>query len=385
MGYGALALVIAAGLVGPLVAAVGRFAPPVVVGELAAGVVLGRTGLDWVHGSDPLLSGLASIGFVLLMFVVGTHLPVRDPNLRAAAARGAGVAATVGAAAAIVGVALAPTVSLHRPAVLAVLIAASSGAVALPVLQSLPADRTVVVTTAWIALADVATVLTLPFVLAVGSVPRALLGGVLVLLSGAALYVALSSARDSPAVRRLRHLSHDRGWGVDLRVSLLALFVAAWIATRFGTSILVAGFAMGAAVAFVGEPRRVAQQLVGLGEGFAIPVFFVHLGAQLDLRGLLHSPSALRLAVVIAAASLVVHVLASLAWRLPVASGLLSSAQLGVPSAVATIGLQTKQLTATDAAAVMASVLVTLAACALGAALLGNRGQLPDLTAPHPT
>ncbi len=383
MDFGPLALVVAAGLMGPLVASVHRFGPPVVVGQIAAGVAIGTTGFGWVDPSDPLLRGLANIGFALLMFVVGTHLPVRGRDLRSALAVGAGVAATVGVLAACAGAVLAPFVGLDRPVVLAVLLATSSAAVALPVLQGLArTDRIALVSTAWITIADVATVLALPVVLTTGRVTRVLLGGGLVVLAGAFLLVLAEIVRDRSWVHRVRALSRDRGWGLDLRISLLALFTCAWLATRFGTSILLAGFVVGAVVALLGQPRRVAQQLVGIGEGFAIPLFFVHLGAQLDLGALLGSTRALELAGALAGVAIAVHVSAVLAWRLPVGMGLLASGQLGVPAAVVSIGLATNQLTAAQGAAVTVSFLVTLGACAVGGGMLGRRGPLTDASAP---
>ena len=236
-----------------------------------------------------------------------------------------------------------------------------------------------------IAIADVATVLALPVVLATGRIARVVIGGVLVtLVAGGMLVARTHVVHDRAWVQRLRTMSHERGWGLDLRVSLLALFVCAWIATHFGASILIAGFAVGAVVALLGEPRRVAQQLVGIGEGFAIPLFFVHLGAQIDLGALLHSPRALALAGTLAVVAIVIHVVAAVVWRLTTAMGLVASAQLGVPSAVVSIGLATKQLTAAQGAAVMAALLLSLGACAVGGALLGQ-GPLTDASAPATT
>jgi len=383
MIFGALTLVVAAGLVGPLLASTHRFGPPVVIGEIAAGIVIGTSGFGWVDPTDPLLSGMASVGFALLMFVVGTHLPVRDRQLRSALAVGIGMAATVGVLAACTGRLLAPVVGLDRPGVLAVLLATSSGAVALPVLQGLGrSDRTVLVATAWIAIADVATVVALPLVLATGSIKRVLWGGLLVVLAAGGMLLVAMVVRDRSWVQRERGLSRDRGWGLDLRISLLALFACAWLATRFGTSILIAGFAVGMVVAFLGQPRRVAQQLVGIGEGFAVPLFFVHLGAQLDLGALFGSPRALGLAGAVGGVAIVVHIASALVWRLPPGMGLLASAQLGVPAAVVSIGLATNQLTAAQGAAVMASLLITLGACVVGGILLGHEGGLTDASAP---
>src|SRR3954470_2541559 len=224
MNFGALALMIAAGLIGPLLAAPHRFAPPVVVGEIAAGVVIGTSGLKWVDPTDPVLTGLAAIGFALLMFVVGTHLPVRDRRLRTVAAVGLVIAASVAVLAVVAAEIMSHLVGLDRPGILAVLLATSSGAVALPVLQGLGRnDHAILVTTAWIAIADVATVLALPVVLANGRLGRVLLGGALVVLSGVVMYFAARVVQRRPVTRRARGMSHERGWGLDLRISLLAL------------------------------------------------------------------------------------------------------------------------------------------------------------------
>jgi len=45
MSLGTLALVVAAGLLGPTLASVRRVGPPVVVGQILAGVVIGQGGL----------------------------------------------------------------------------------------------------------------------------------------------------------------------------------------------------------------------------------------------------------------------------------------------------------------------------------------------------
>jgi len=385
MNFGALALMIAAGLVGPLLAAApGRLGPPIVVGEIAAGMLIGSGGLGWVDPTDPVLTGLAAIGFALLMFVVGTHLPVRDRQLRTVVVVGLMITAAVCVVAVIAGEIMSHLVGLNRPAILAVLLATSSGAVGLPVLQGLDrADRPILVATAWIAIADVVTVLALPLVLANGRLGRVLLGSALVVLTGAVMLLVARATRGRTWARRLRTMSHDRGWGLDLRLSLLALFICAWLASRFGTSILIAGFTVGAAVALLGEPRRVAQQLVGLGEGFAIPLFFVHLGTRIDLGALFQSPRAMALAVTLGLVAILIHVAVGAASRVPVSMSLVASAQLGVPASVVSIGLATQQLTAAQGAAVMASLLITLAACALGSTLLGHRGPLTDASAPH--
>ena len=49
-------------------------------------------------------------------------------------------------------------------------------------------------------------------------------------------------------------------------------------------------------VALIGGPKRLSTQMRGVAEGFFIPLYFVVLGAQLDLRGLIDDPAMLALA-----------------------------------------------------------------------------------------
>ncbi|HEY4332039.1 MAG TPA: cation:proton antiporter [Ilumatobacteraceae bacterium] len=382
MTFGTLALLAAAGLLGPLIASLHRLAPPAVVGEIAAGVVVGHTGLGWLNTDDASLKLLSQVGFALLMFIVGTHLPLRDARLRSAIGRAAFAALLTAALAIGAGFVLAPHLQLDRPLVLAVLIAASSAAIALPVLQGLGSAKSTVVT-AWITILDVVTVLAIPLVTPSGRITRVIEGGVLVIAASLLLYLAAHQFLDDRMITRIRRASVRHGWALDLRVSLLMLFAMAWVATRFGTSILIAGFAAGAVVAVLGEPRRVAQQLVGLGEGFLVPIFFVDLGAQLDLHALVRQRSAIVLGLVLLAANVVVHTVTASIFRLRIGAGLLACAQLGVPSAIVAIGLQTKLLTPAGGAAVMGAVLASIAVCTVGAAVLGHHQQLTDHAAPN--
>jgi len=47
----------------------GRFAVPIVVGEIVAGMIVGRSGFAWVSHDNGALDLLKELGFVLLMFL----------------------------------------------------------------------------------------------------------------------------------------------------------------------------------------------------------------------------------------------------------------------------------------------------------------------------
>jgi len=59
---------------------------------------------------------------------------------------------------------------------------------------------------------------------------------------------------------------------------------------------MLAGFSFGLALAAVGPPRRLAHQLFAVTDGLFGPLFFVWLGASLNLRDLGEHPSYIVLA-----------------------------------------------------------------------------------------
>ncbi|NCY16020.1 MAG: cation:proton antiporter, partial [Actinobacteria bacterium] len=67
---GAVAVIVAAGLLGPLLAVWRRFPMPVVIGEILAGFLVGPQLLDIVHPDEPVVVALHDAGFALLMFTV---------------------------------------------------------------------------------------------------------------------------------------------------------------------------------------------------------------------------------------------------------------------------------------------------------------------------
>jgi Kef-type K+ transport system membrane component KefB len=226
-------------------------------------------------------------------------------------------------------------------------------------------------------------VLAIPLVIRQGTVASGLLGIGEVVGLVALVYLATRILAPRSFSRRARARSRDQHWALDLRMSLLILFVLAWVAVSRHTGILIAGFAAGAMLSVLGEPRRLAEQLIGLGEGFLVPLFFVTLGARIDLGALLGTPRNLVLAGVVAVGATGVHLAAALVFRLPPAVGLLATAQLGVPSAIVSVGLADGLLRPGQGAALLFAVLVSLGACAAGAAMLGHRDPLGDHTAPR--
>jgi Kef-type K+ transport system membrane component KefB len=165
----------------------------------------------------------------------------------------------------------------------------------------------------------------------------------------------------------MRKLSRRRRFGLELRVQLITVFALAGLAQRLGVSVMLAGFAAGLALAAQGEPHRLARQLFAVTDGFLGPVFFVWLGASLDLRALGSHPGMLLLALLLLVGTVLVHGLARLVGQ-PVPLAVLACAQLGVPVAAVTIGTRAHLLAPGEGGAVLAAALGTVAVTGLVAA-----------------
>src|SRR5437867_1227931 len=77
--FGQLALLVAAGLLGPLLAAGRRPLAPVLVGELIAGILLGKTGLDVL---DPATAPLPAHQRAAVRQVSGVNVSVESTTPR---------------------------------------------------------------------------------------------------------------------------------------------------------------------------------------------------------------------------------------------------------------------------------------------------------------
>ncbi len=382
MTLAGLALVLVVGLAGPLLATPHRLRLPVVVGEILAGVLIGRTGLRWISPDDPVLSFLGTAGFALVMLMAGSHLPIRDARLRPQLLRGAALAAGTGVLAVPAGLGIAAIVDTGHGLLYTVLLASSSAALVLPVIDGAGLDGSrVIATIVHVGLADTVCVVALPLVEEPGRAGAAALGAAAVLAVGAVVLLVTRRLARSPRWRQLQKLSKRRHFGLELRWNLALVFGLAGLAQSMGISVMLAGFVAGIALAARGEPRRLARQLFSVSDGFLAPVFFVWLGAGVDLRPVGTDPAMLLLAGLLAVATAAVHAAARLAGQ-PLPLALLAGAQLGVPVAAVTIGTKNGLLLPGEGGAILAAALLSIlvTGAAAGAAARKTAGASNEST-----
>ena len=385
--FAQLTILVLAGLAGPLLAFGKRGLIPVVIGELIAGFVLGKTGFGIIDSATQPLPVLSAIGFAMLMFTAGTHVDIGSPAIRQGFARGLLALALVAVTAVPIGLLLDHSLGVGHPALIAVILTGSSAAIAFPILEERGlSGPNVAFLIAWVALADSVTVIIMPLTLAKSGSPLEAIGGDLAIIAaGAIALVAANRVRNTRISQDLHNESLQRGWAWQVRVSLVLLLGLSAIAQKTGASTLVAGFLAGMVLVRLHESDRLTVQFTGVANGFFVPLFFVLLGAELNLRALLTSPSRILLALGLAVGAVITHLIAAriAGHEKYIATGMAASAQLGMPAAAASLGLSAGLLTPAEAAALVAGGVLTLIPATIGSLMLARGATAKPAASPR--
>jgi len=263
-----------------------RFGQPAVLGELIAGVILGSSVLGVVDPGSEVLHVLAELGVVLLLFEIGLETDLRKllqvggasaavafvgvllpfvlgyavcrmlrTSQEVAVVAGAALTATsVGITARVLG----DLGRLQEPESQIVLGAAVLddilGLVILTVVTGLTQDQAITVV-------GVAKVTGIAFGFLLGT-----------LLIGGMLAQPIMRLADKLDVRALTTML-----GVILALAL------AWLADRSGSAMIIGAFAAGLLLARTPQAHEIEKGVAHLGY-FFVPLFFVWVGAQVDIR-----------------------------------------------------------------------------------------------------
>ncbi len=398
--YIPLLLVVALAFVVPvLLLKFRRFGLSIVVGEIIAGIIVGRSGLGIVSPDNALLTLLAEFGFVFLMFLAG--LEVDFNALRAASANGEerrsmgpvrlGVVTfaltlllATGAGLLLVRFGLA-----RSPWMLALILSTTSLGVVMPVLKErgLSGERFGQAILLAALIADFGTMLLITLLVAV--VSRGLTLDILVvgLLFVAFVLVARLGhfTNRIPGVRLvIEELSHATAQ-IKVRFAFTLMLAFVVLSQAVGTEIILGAFLAGAVLSLLRTPddEALGDQLEAIGFGFFIPLFFIHVGVRFDLSALLASPAAVLLAPVLVLVAVAVKLIPSLlfrtafTWRETFAAGALLSARLSLIIAASAVGLRLGLISESVNAAIILVAIVTVTLAPLAFNRLAPRDPSP--------
>ncbi|WP_406154904.1 cation:proton antiporter [Streptomyces sp. NBC_01023] len=298
---GTLVLITAAAVLAPLLAsaAARRLAVPLVIFEIALGIVIGPDALDWAH-SDQAIDTLSNLGLSMLIFLAGYEIDF-------AAVRGRTLNRAAGAWLASLAVAIAVAFLLSGDDVFkAFVIGTSLTSTALGTVLPMLKDegdlhgRFGAVVTAFGAVGEFGPVVAIPLLLS-GRKPgvSAALLIVFAAVTAAAIVWALRPRR--PWFSRLidKTLHNSAQFAVRFVMFLLAGMLG--LASAFGLDVLLGAFAAGilARLVLYGAAPDSSAEVLGkveaMGFGFLVPLFYVVTGINFDLHALLHDARSLAL------------------------------------------------------------------------------------------
>lgn len=334
-------ILVAANLGGHLAVRLGQVA---VLGELLAGVLLGNLpgldGLKWLS-DDPSIDIIARIGALVLLFDVGLELTVREVLAVGRSAAAVAISGTLFSLACgwWVARAIRPDATPYSHLFIGAALTATSIGITARVLKDLgrtgsPESRVILGAA---VLDDVLGLLILTLVSgsvsAAGAVGSLSLNTVAVTIGKAVAFFGVAffvGTRTAPllftAVAKLRTS------GAHVAVGLALCFLHAWVANAIGLAPIVGAFTAGLiledahSARFVARGERSLRDLVEPVSSFLVPVFFVVMGARVDLRALAGGPAlgvAVALTLTAVLGKLPCALGASGVRRMPVAVGMI--------------------------------------------------------------
>ena len=265
-----------------------RLGQPAVLGELIAGVLLGKSVLGVVDPSNAVLTVLAEIGVIILLFETGLHTELRS-------LLSVGSAATTVALAGVLipfALGLASVLAFglaHVPALVAgAALCATSVGISARVLSDLgrlesPEGRVVLGAA---VLDDIVGLVILAVVADVVSGASVSVGHVakisLVAVAFFAGAVVIGMRVAPPAFGIIERIRMAGALGV---FGLAFAFALAVLAKVSGSAIIIGAFAAGLVLFVVPQKQEIERSTTTIGH-FFVPIFFATVGAAVDLHAL---------------------------------------------------------------------------------------------------
>ncbi len=265
-----------------------RLGQPAVLGELIGGIVVGVSGLRLVNPHDPTIHLLAELGVIILLFLIGL-----ETDLKKLLSVGGSAAAV-----AFVGVALpfaagaGAGILLGYPTMVAVFLGASLTATSVGItarvlsdLGHLQDDESQIILGAAVVDDIIGLViLTLLSTLAGGGELSAMgVTRVVVIAFGFVIAAIVIGSYLAPyLIRAITAMKMRRGL---FFASMMFAFLLAFLAHQVGAAVIIGAFAAGLVLARTDQAAEIEREVHDIGQ-FFVPIFFVVVGAAVDLRSL---------------------------------------------------------------------------------------------------
>jgi Kef-type K+ transport system membrane component KefB len=265
-----------------------RFHQPAVLGEIIGGIIIGASGFHLVDPHDVTIHLLSELGVILLLFLIGLETDLK--KLMSVGGPAASVAVVGVVLPFFGGFALAQMLGFRT--MVAVLLGAALTATSVGItarvlsdLGHLQDDESQVVLGAAVVDDIIGLILlTLVSTLAQGGELTFLgVGKIILVAFGFVIVAIIVGSQLAPSlIRVVQRIDMARGLFFS---SLIFAFALAYIASSVGSAIIIGSFAAGLVLARTDQGKDIEHEVHDMAQ-FFIPIFFVVVGAAIDIRTL---------------------------------------------------------------------------------------------------
>lgn len=327
---------------------------PVVVTEIIAGLIIGKSGFNLI-GTDPWLEILSTLGLIFLMFLSGVEIDFtmftkksssrlkngnKEPNSFFIASI---IFIFIFALSYLLAVILAAFHLVESPFFMTLVISTISLGIVLPTLKEENLTSKVIGQTILLiaVIADLATMILLAVYVTFKSDDGGNMWLLLLLFAtGVLLYFVGRWFRRVSIFQSMLKGSIQ----IDTRAIFALLIVLVGLSETVGAENILGAFLAGVLLSLLSPSSDMLQKLDSFGYGFFIPIFFVMVGVNLDIWSLLADPKTLLLIPILFLALVISKLIPVMIlkrwydWKTVIGAGFLLTSTLSLVIAAAEIG-----------------------------------------------
>lgn len=352
---------------------------PVVVAEIIAGIIIGKSGLNLIDIDNPWLILLSSLGLIFLMFLSGVEIDFKSFRIKKNRLKQTSKEINpflVSFIVFLLMLLLAYVFSnvlvqfglIDEPIFMTIILSTISLGIVVPVLkENKVIDTQLGQTILLIAvISDFVTMILFAFYLAFKNGNMSMVWWIPLLLAlVVVLYYFLDFYRKRSDLKLLEALKQGTAQIGTRGVFALILFFVA-LSESIGVESILGAFLAGVVVSLLSPDRTFIHQLDSFGYGFLIPIFFVMVGVEFDFASLLSNPRILALIPIILILIFFTRMIPSLllkkwfSWQETIGSGVILTSTLSLAIVAATVSLQMNIITEGMSSAI---ILVSILTC----------------------
>ena len=358
---------------------------PIVVGEILVGIIIGRSGLQIIPPDEPILEFLAEFGFVFLMFLSGMEIdfssfafgkktisPQEKPEGVSPLGLGFLSYGLTLVLAFTIGAQMVQSGLTKNMWMMGLILSTNSLGVVVPVLKEkrLIGGKFGQALLFSAVIADFVTMLLITVMIAIlssGLTVEILLVNLLFLAFFITIRFGNFLSRIPWIPNLVNELSHATAQ-IKMRSAFAIILLFVVLSEALGVEIILGAFLAGSSIALLKTfyDQNVVNQLESVGYGFLIPIFFIKVGMDINIKVIFESTSALLIVPILVLVAFAVKMLPALifrlkfSWRESLSAGALLSARLSLIIAAAAISLRLNIITESVNAAIVLVAIITV-------------------------